>query len=84
MADHSTHAHPHVPHSHDYTEANKAHFDVTEAEKYDRRPQAVELARRQSGAMLEAYPFDESQTTVMDFACGTGAWPLCIHTLGWT
>jgi len=61
-----------ISHSHDYSEANKAHFDDTEAEKYDKRPQAAEMARRQSDAMIKAYPFDESKTTVLDFACGTG------------
>jgi len=74
MADHThAHTHPHESHTHNYYEANKAHFDVTEAKKYDKRPQAMELARRQSEAMIKAYPFDESKTIVMDFACGTGA-----------
>jgi len=72
MADHASHTHSHQSHSHNYTEANKAHFDATTAEKYDKQPLAIELARRQSDAMIKVYPFDESKTTVMDFACGTG------------
>jgi len=59
-------------HSHDYSEANKLYFDHHEAEKYDKRQDAMELARRQSNAMIKSYPFDESKTVVMDFACGTG------------
>jgi ubiquinone/menaquinone biosynthesis C-methylase UbiE len=64
------HTHPHT-----YFEANKAHFDDAEAEKYDKRPDAIELTRRQCNAMLKVYPFNESETTVMDFACGTGKSP---------
>jgi hypothetical protein len=67
----SPHSHPHS-HSHDYSEANKAHFDDNAAEKYDKRQDAIELTLRQSKAIIKAYPFDESTTTVMDFACGTG------------
>ena len=59
-------------HGHDYSAANKAHFDDAAAVKYDKRLDAIELTRRQSNAMIKAYPFDESETTVMDFACGTG------------
>jgi len=82
MADHIHTSHSHGnshggpiashSHSHDYSEANKAHFDEAEAEKYDKRSDAIELTRRQSNAMIKAYPFDEFKTTVMDFACGTG------------
>lgn len=79
MAHHThTHSHEGFPaphshsHSHDYSEANKAHFDDNAAEKYDKRQDAIELTRRQSKAMIKAYPFDESTTIVMDFACGTG------------
>lgn len=77
MAEHS-HSHSHGEHisphshSHGYAEANKGHYDEEEAKKYDERPSAIELARRLGEAMVKAYPFDESRTTVMDFACGTG------------
>jgi hypothetical protein len=70
-------------HSHGYSEANKAHFNHNKAETYDKRPDTIELSRRQSNAMIKAYPFDESKTTVMDFACGTGECLWCLW-MSWT
>jgi hypothetical protein len=81
MADHThTHSHGNLhgglvashSHGHDYAAANKAHFDDAAAANYDKRQDAIELTRRQSNAMIKAYPFNESETTVMDFACGPG------------
>lgn len=84
MADHSHphhhdhafgHSHSHFhSHPHNYSESNKEHFDDAAAERYDKRPGAIELATRLAEAMIEKYPsaFDESKTVVMDYACGTG------------
>jgi len=81
MADHNhTHSHGNLhgglvashSHGHDYSAANKAHFDYAAAVKYDKRQDLVELTRRQSNAMIKAFPFNESDTIVMDYACGAG------------
>ena len=56
----------------DITEANRQHFNET-AHTYDARPMVLEVTREIGNAMLKAYSFDENLTTVMDFACGTGA-----------
>jgi SAM-dependent methyltransferase len=61
----------HNAHHSTFAEANKHHFDSS-AQSYDDQPQVVEITRQLSRAMLEAYPFDESTTLVMDYACGTG------------
>lgn len=69
---HADHHHPH-PHAHgDVAAANRDHFDKT-AHTYDDQPGALEAARRVSAAMLKLYPFNEDTTTVLDYACGTGA-----------
>ena len=75
----STHAHSHHhhhhghTHGHDFAGENQKHYDATAAE-YDARPDVQELARRVCAAMLKAFPalFDEEQTVLMDYACGTG------------
>ncbi|TFK31989.1 S-adenosyl-L-methionine-dependent methyltransferase [Crucibulum laeve] len=73
-----SHSHTHGPgehhhgHSHhDYTNANQEHYDKT-ATEYDAIPGAVERSQRSVEALRDAYPFDKSSTTVMEFACGTG------------
>ncbi|KAI0062076.1 S-adenosyl-L-methionine-dependent methyltransferase, partial [Artomyces pyxidatus] len=58
-------------HAHDVGANNAHHFDDV-ARKYDDIPGAQELARRVGIAMRSVYPFDEDETTVLDFACGTG------------
>lgn len=58
--------------AHDYSNANKQHYDDIEAQKMDERSDINIMGRLIGKAMLEAYPFNEEQTTVMDFACGTG------------
>lgn len=68
---HDHHRHHHPPADSDISQANKQHFDKT-AHEYDEKPGAIELAHRLAEVMLKAYPFDEDNTTVMDFACGTG------------
>ncbi|KAF9026715.1 S-adenosyl-L-methionine-dependent methyltransferase [Hymenopellis radicata] len=57
-------------HHHDFVDANKGHFDE-HAASYD-RASARELARRVGTAITHAYDFDDEETTVLDFACGTG------------
>jgi len=64
-----SHHHPHTPDSNE--EANRLHFD-REANKYDDKPLAIEVARQQVEFILKAYPFNEDSTVVMDYACGTG------------
>ncbi|RDB19283.1 hypothetical protein Hypma_013693 [Hypsizygus marmoreus] len=59
---------PQVDH---FAEANKAHFNNI-ANEYDELPHARERARRTANAVRKAYSFDENETTVMEFACGTG------------
>lgn len=82
MADHNDavsapdaheHAHGTVAHDHDFAAANQKHFDA-EAKAFDAKPNAIELAKRISKAMISTYPtlFDEDKTTVLDFACGSG------------
>jgi len=69
------HSHHHRRRRHDHvntdTDANKEHFDAS-AYKYERHPGVQELARRLACAMRDAYNFVEDETTVLDFACGTG------------
>ncbi|KAE9394884.1 S-adenosyl-L-methionine-dependent methyltransferase [Gymnopus androsaceus JB14] len=68
-----SHSHHHHAPGKDYVEANKAHFNATDnASKYDDDPLFVEFASTVGAAMREAYQFDPSSTTVLDFACGTG------------
>ncbi|KAI6151228.1 S-adenosyl-L-methionine-dependent methyltransferase [Pisolithus tinctorius] len=77
MAEHPampTHGHFHwLDQTNGIEEANKQFFNSAGiAEHYSERPGAVECARRLAAAMLKLYPFAEEETTVMDFACGTG------------
>ncbi|KAJ4000212.1 S-adenosyl-L-methionine-dependent methyltransferase [Lentinula boryana] len=54
--------------------ANQNHFNSPNvSQKHDEQPLHVEMARRIGKALLKAYyPFNDEQTTVLDFACGTG------------
>ncbi|KAI5117255.1 hypothetical protein M0805_006418 [Coniferiporia weirii] len=72
--EHHEHHHGHGHHHGDHdaiAESNRTHFDKT-AHTYDQIPLALELCKKIGNAFLEEYPFDESSTVVMDFACGTG------------
>lgn len=83
MAEHGDNAQCHYPHSHShgspqvhedqhsFKEFNKNYFDE-HAHLYNDHPDAQELARRLGAAMLNAYPFEEDSTLVLDYACGTG------------
>ena len=81
--DDAHHHHHHHDHDHDSNDtdgaslvhANAAHFDA-EANATDDSPMRLEVARRLARALRAAYAFDEDGTTVMDYACGTGASPL--------
>jgi hypothetical protein len=54
------------------SQANKEYFDAS-AHNYEvRNPGAQELACRLARAMRNAHDFVEDETTVLDFACGTG------------
>ncbi|KAG0706468.1 S-adenosyl-L-methionine-dependent methyltransferase [Suillus ampliporus] len=73
---HCPHGHPHGFHhvhedQHNLKESNKNHFN-DHAHQYNNRPEAHELARRLGAAMINAYPFKEDSTSVLDYACGTG------------
>ncbi|KZP05262.1 S-adenosyl-L-methionine-dependent methyltransferase [Athelia psychrophila] len=57
---------------HDYSRANKNHYDDLEAEKMDERADANMMGTLVGEVMLGAYPFSDEETVVMDFACGTG------------
>ncbi|KDR81973.1 hypothetical protein GALMADRAFT_240367 [Galerina marginata CBS 339.88] len=76
MSEHERHHHEHQhvhhgeEHSHDYSTANKEHFNKPASN--EEHPKWVELAKRSAGAILQRYPFDEESTTVMDFACNAG------------
>ena len=80
--DDAHHHHDHHDHDHDSNDtdgaslvhANAAHFDA-EANATDDSPMRLEVARRLARALRAAYAFDEDATTVMDYACGTGASP---------
>lgn len=58
-----------------HAEANRAHFNQ-DASKYDARPMALKLAKDVSEFVTDKYTdmFDEdqSETVLMDYACGTG------------
>lgn len=56
---------------HDYTEANRVHFDKRAATHRD-LPSAIELTNRLAPHILSRYPFNEDETTLLDYACGTG------------
>ncbi|EIN07939.1 S-adenosyl-L-methionine-dependent methyltransferase [Punctularia strigosozonata HHB-11173 SS5] len=65
--------HQHHAHSHDFTEANRQHFNTSvEAAHHADRPDYLKIAKKVGKLIVDAYPFDEEKTTLMDFACGTG------------
>ncbi|PCH34187.1 S-adenosyl-L-methionine-dependent methyltransferase [Wolfiporia cocos MD-104 SS10] len=67
--EHHDHAHHHA---HSHAAANKAHFDV-QAGEYDNTPGAIEMTANQVAAINKVYPaLLNENTTVLDFACGTG------------
>jgi hypothetical protein len=47
-------------------------FDI-EAQKWDEKPSAVEIATKSSKALLENIPFTKTMN-VMDFGCGMREW----------
>ncbi|KAL5636259.1 hypothetical protein ACGC1H_004916 [Rhizoctonia solani] len=58
-----------------FKEANRQWFDSqahNHAGGYEAQPAAQNMAKKAGEAFLVAFPFDKSQTVVMDFACGTG------------
>ncbi|CAE6429578.1 unnamed protein product [Rhizoctonia solani] len=69
---HHTHAHHS---SGGFKEANRQWFDSkahSHEGGYETQPAAQEMANKISATVLETFPFDKSQTVMMDFACGTG------------
>lgn len=58
---------------HNFAHANKNYYDDLEAEKMDERSDVNIMGKLVGKAMLDAYPFSDDKTVVMDFACGTGA-----------
>ncbi|KAJ3770342.1 S-adenosyl-L-methionine-dependent methyltransferase [Lentinula raphanica] len=55
------------------TASQQRHFNSPAvSQKYDEQPLHTEMANRIGKAPLKAYLFDDEQTTVLDFACGTG------------
>ncbi|KAJ1300222.1 hypothetical protein OPQ81_005053 [Rhizoctonia solani] len=67
---------PHVPLAPGVLmDANRQWFD-TQAQNYEGGYEAQviaqEISQQASAEFLKAFPFDKSQTVVMDFACGTG------------
>ncbi|KAI0738026.1 S-adenosyl-L-methionine-dependent methyltransferase [Daedaleopsis nitida] len=89
MANHAhEHGHNHHDghggHPHDFAAANRAHFDE-HAHKHTgvSHAHADQLAIRAIDAFRKAWPdlFDDERTTVLDYACGTGAVSrqLCQH-----
>ena len=64
MAEHHHH------HHHDYAQANADHFSEKSRDYITEF--STELAKRCASAILKSYPFDPSQTEVLDFACGPG------------
>ena len=72
-----SHAHDHGAHTaeaYDYAAANQQHFDK-EAKSLDMLAYVLEHAQKLTKVMVERYPtlFDKEKTTLLDFACGTGA-----------
>jgi len=64
----------HMSAAHDYLSANREYFDK-QALLIDDRPNAQGQPRRIGSAIKRKYGslFNEETTTLMDFACGTGA-----------
>jgi len=61
----------HPESEHGFLQANKQHFDGV-ACRYDQSKNAETMARKSVHAILNAYPFQEHEAVVMDYACGTG------------
>ncbi|KAK2460653.1 hypothetical protein APHAL10511_007123 [Amanita phalloides] len=57
---------------HVFLQANKRHFDHI-ACRYDQNINLLTLARKSARAILNAYPFKEDETSVMDYACGSAS-----------
>ncbi|KAG1725859.1 S-adenosyl-L-methionine-dependent methyltransferase [Suillus lakei] len=73
---HYPHGHPHGPphvheDQHNFKEFNKNYFNE-HGHQYNDHPEGHELAQRLGAAMINAYPFEEDSTLVLDYACGTG------------
>ncbi|CAE6514580.1 unnamed protein product [Rhizoctonia solani] len=78
---HHSHSHSHDPTGHSHhapggiKEANRQHFDSQAHHNsggYEASPARQLAAKKAVAAILEAVPFDEDKTVVMDYACGTG------------
>ncbi|KAJ3772460.1 S-adenosyl-L-methionine-dependent methyltransferase [Lentinula raphanica] len=55
------------------TASQQHHFNSPDvSQQYDDQPLHTEMANRIGKALLKAYTFDDEQTTILDFACGTG------------
>lgn len=68
----SLHGFPHVHEGQqNLKELNKNYFNE-HGHRYNDHPDGQELARRLGTAMIDAYPFEEDSTLVLDYACGTG------------
>lgn len=80
----TTHSHDHHSHGHNFATENQKFFDE-QAKEYDARPDVQTTASRAAGAMRREFPslFDEENTAVMDYACGTGTIfsPPCVDNL---
>ncbi|CAE7078154.1 unnamed protein product [Rhizoctonia solani] len=86
MSQTAAHCHRHTDasgghHAHVYPapgglkEANRQWFDSQAHNHeggYEAQPMAQDMAKKASTVFLDTFPFDKSQTIVMDFACGTG------------
>ena len=72
---HGDSSHAHHP-SHDYVAANREHWDK-QAHNVDAWPEVQVLTKNITATMREIHPdlFDKENTTVLDFACGTGTSP---------
>ncbi|CAE6444247.1 unnamed protein product [Rhizoctonia solani] len=76
---HHSHSHDPAVHSHHtpggIKEANRQHFDSQahhHSDGYEASPARQLASKKAVAAILEAVPFDEDKTVVMDYACGTG------------
>ncbi|CAE6432141.1 unnamed protein product [Rhizoctonia solani] len=76
---HHSHSHDPTVHSHQapggIKEANRQFFDSQahiQSGGYEANPARQLASKKAVAAILEAVPFDEDKTVVMDYACGTG------------
>ncbi|KAJ7677248.1 S-adenosyl-L-methionine-dependent methyltransferase [Mycena rosella] len=67
-----SHSHSHS-HSHGEGGGGAGQWTSENVHLYDQQPIVAELGNKVPNAMRDTYPFNEDTTTVMDFACGTGA-----------